>query len=438
MLTPKFSLGQDDNFLILDVECPFSKGKDLDFCIEGCEFRFSLNPYYLRLRFSHEIIEDGTEDAEWHVNEGTIRIWLPKKLKKQHFTDLDMISKLLATKCQSKSKPSSTPLIQEINEKDEQKNSPVDHTNNINLDWEIEQTLPSEKDILLGSARKYGFDCSYSNIIEQMPSEYQFEIFGSAIDSVFTQNTSVLRQQNETEKFDIEHYLYDYVDEEENIKQILEKNYWFSKENLAKRLENSLRLDEKSPLSFSSREQQELTMLKIKQKYFINNKQLVLAGLVELLLSFVYCFKIYDGEYDNPEVAWNLVILTPTMCYLESTSEIQKVFDNFMIRSLCYPLYRNWSLSYSCLEDALSLMQLGKGAVLKALIWVKISLERDDSRSVFCRIIVNDYCGWIQSDSFDEKDLHNLCLTYENAFPTVTKQSFSFMPLDEIELLLHE
>lgn len=163
---------------------------------------------------------------------------------------------------------------------------------------------------------------------------------------------------------------------------------------------------------------------------------MVLCGLLELLLTFCYVSKVYDEEYENPEIAWNIVSLSPSMSYLEASEEVNSVINNFLIRSLTFPLYRKWELGISCLNDAVSILRMGKGFILKALISLRIALNRDDCRYVFSRILLNDYCGWIQSDCFKDSDVEMLVGEVENE--SISKDTFSFISLAEVESLLDE
>lgn len=163
---------------------------------------------------------------------------------------------------------------------------------------------------------------------------------------------------------------------------------------------------------------------------------MVFCGLLELLLAYCYASKTFDEDYTNSEFSWNIAQLSPMMQYLEPTQEISTVFDNFMIRSLTYPLYRNWKLSYSCLLDALNILKMGKGFVLKALICLRIAFRRSEGGDFFTRIFLNDYCGWIQSDTYDSKEMQLFAQKVKDTISSVTKASFSFISLIEIEMLL--
>ena len=49
MLTPKFTIEQQDNFLLISLKCPFIKSQNVEIFIEKNEFKFYAKTYFLRL-----------------------------------------------------------------------------------------------------------------------------------------------------------------------------------------------------------------------------------------------------------------------------------------------------------------------------------------------------------------------------------------------------
>lgn len=223
----------------------------MEFVINDCEFRFSGSPYFLRLRFSQELVEDGTEKCTWNVDEGKVAVSLPKKLKGQQFSDLDMLSKLLFTKRQfrdhaeSAVKAGKGPLIQELSSTSAPAtDADTDAEIEEDFDWEVEQSIPTER---LLNQNNYGFDLAHSGVFSHFDEGFQREIFGFCPESFTLPERKAARIQQEKEKFSIDHYLYDLVDEDGNIAPLLSNSLWNSNE-------------------YSDRERQELTNLKIKEK----------------------------------------------------------------------------------------------------------------------------------------------------------------------------
>lgn len=55
-----------------------------------------INPYYLRLNFSHPLLEDDESSARYDPGAGYFTVTLTKTVKGQEFQDLDLLAKLLA------------------------------------------------------------------------------------------------------------------------------------------------------------------------------------------------------------------------------------------------------------------------------------------------------------------------------------------------------
>jgi protein SHQ1 len=48
MITPQFQLDQNDEYIIVKIHCPLIKAQDVEFYVEGTEFKFYVRPYFLR------------------------------------------------------------------------------------------------------------------------------------------------------------------------------------------------------------------------------------------------------------------------------------------------------------------------------------------------------------------------------------------------------
>ena len=45
----------------MNIDAPHVRSPEVDFYVAAEEFKFSVHPYFLRLRFPGEVVEDGTE-----------------------------------------------------------------------------------------------------------------------------------------------------------------------------------------------------------------------------------------------------------------------------------------------------------------------------------------------------------------------------------------
>lgn len=395
-------------------------------------------------------MEDGTEKATWNVDEGTVTVLIPKMNKLEHFTSLDMLSKLLMRKSENIAAKQKSPLIEEIDDRENALS--VENGEDDETDWEIEQHFPTSIDLLNGG--KYGFDLGFSGVFADLPQDFCYEIFEIKCnpETLSLADRQQMRFSLEKEKFDIEHYLYDFVDEEQQINSLMKPKHWYNKctataecvDGITKGVEEiSIAQNQSSDGAqkntdfYSERQQQELLSLKPKQKYLISHKNIVYAGLLELALAYCYIYRAFDGDL-NPEVPWTVTILCPMLGNLESSESVEVIVKNFITRSLCYPLYRSWQFALKICKDAIDLMKGGKACILKALLDLKICFEKDESRYIFSKIFFADYCGWIQTDSCNESHLNTIIADADYVLSVVTKSFVEIVDLELVESILSE
>ena len=149
MITPAFQIDQDPHYLILDINAPYVKSNDVEIYIEGNEFKFFVKPYFLRLYFPAEIIEDGRETATYDISTGIFHLKLPKKNSGELFHNLDMLTTLLAPK-----KGTIKPIIEVVSGETTCSNESEDEDEE-DYSWELEQQLYNPSENIL--AYKYGF-----------------------------------------------------------------------------------------------------------------------------------------------------------------------------------------------------------------------------------------------------------------------------------------
>ncbi|EDO45342.1 predicted protein, partial [Nematostella vectensis] len=222
MLTPRFELTQDDNFVIVEIKTPYVKISDVDFFIGGREFKFFVKPYFLRLNLPGEVIEDGREGAAYDVDKGTFTVKIPKLNVGQEFPDLDMITTLLAPK--NKLPAPAGPMIEAASFNSDEiggGGDADDGDDSSDFDWEIEQVFPHDNlKLSMEEEEKYGFARQKSGILKRRQEEL-FEIADiQSPESMSLSQIRTARLSSEDLKFDPEHYLADYFDEE-SIQHIL-------------------------------------------------------------------------------------------------------------------------------------------------------------------------------------------------------------------------
>ncbi|KAJ3337966.1 Hsp90 cochaperone shq1 [Gonapodya sp. JEL0774] len=150
-------------------------------------------------------------------------------------------------------------------------------------------------------------------------------------------------------------------------------------------------------------------------------------GLVDIMYAYCYDLRTTEAEH-TVESAWTICKLSATMCWDEQFPTLPALLTTCLRRSLAYPLYRSWSLSLRVLSDLVSLLGLGKRAVLKCFLDLKEVMEKNEQAYVVGRMWVEDYCVWLQGA--DEATIRSLC---EQLAALRPEKSWTGWPLDELE-----
>ena len=208
MITPEFSLSQESNSIQITLKTPYIKAQSIEMDVQGCEFKFHAYPYFLRLHLPHEVIEDEKSKCSYNVDEGKVLIELSKETPGQHFPDLDLLTKLMASRNDHLPTPppfcndsETRPLIEEIQSSDSSNQIP-EHPEEYN--WDIPQRLPDQT--LLSDA-KYGFNDMYSKYAAHIHYMANEVLDISDLDHSTPLSRRQERIQRENEWFDPEHYL---------------------------------------------------------------------------------------------------------------------------------------------------------------------------------------------------------------------------------------
>ncbi len=98
MITPLFKCEQDESQIIVSINVKYVKISDVDFYIEGNNFKFYLKPYFLNLFFSHKLkSESDNNHSQYDVDSSLLVCKIEKENKGEIFLNLDMISTLMNT-----------------------------------------------------------------------------------------------------------------------------------------------------------------------------------------------------------------------------------------------------------------------------------------------------------------------------------------------------
>jgi protein SHQ1 len=118
-------------------------------------------------------------------------------------------------------------------------------------------------------------------------------------------------------------------------------------------------------------------------------------SLVSILYAYVYDVRINMGE-SSVESAWTMCKLSPTLSWLEHPQSMPELVETLLRRTMCYPLYRHWALTVTCLRDVAQLLVSGRAAVVKALLHVLAMLRKHEDGWRIGRIWLEDYAAWVQ------------------------------------------
>lgn len=424
MITPKFSIRQEANRLYITIHLPHIRAStDIEFQVDGNVFIFSLSPYYLRLRFSHALLNDEDErviDDEslkstlnYNASDCTVEISIAKETPGQEFEDLDLLTKLLArAKNPDHRAPGGgsssggdfqRPLIQEMDgdSKNLSKQEIDAHFSRLQseaeeFDWELPQTLPTEEDAVNVTGKaQYGFNRQYSGEIGVTMATGSNDVneYPEPEQSVPGQR-SEFRTQLEALAFDPDYYLADTFDNPD----IAELIRWKSPTNeLFARATANGSNNSDDLIKFTEEEQQAMTRLPKKQ-YFIDNPKRIYLGLLAILFATLYDARTTQND-PTVESAWTITKLCPLLAALDDNfSTVHDVLQSCLVRAVSFPLYRNYELACHVVRaDVYETLRLGRRAILRQLLRAKRILDTaGEPYYVYSRIWLDDYCNWIQ------------------------------------------
>ncbi|RKP27568.1 SHQ1 protein-domain-containing protein [Syncephalis pseudoplumigaleata] len=466
MITPTFSIEQDETFLTITIHTPHIRAQEIDMFIAGNEFKLYVKPYFLRLHLPGNVVEDERASASYDIAAGTIKARIPKETAGEHFPDLDLLPKLLARQGESPSisQPASThrrnhaPLIEVLSDdnNDEKKEADVEPCikEAEAFDWQLPQTLPQTEPVL---ASYYGFNQQYQGHLR-----YWTET-GNEVNEIEHPEQSTVesrreeRVRKENEKFDDDYYIADFMQKQlaqeegdegkgEIARLMKYRTRWWDelrkRQKAAKKAANDdglsdrmeqLSLEKESStavdavdasndgalaeLEYSAEEERWIRELPSKE-YLISNEKPIYLGLVDVMFAYSYDHRISEGEW-TIESAWTICKLSATLSSLETFTALDQVVLAGFRRALAYPLYRHWELTEKVWTDVYVLFKLGRRALLKVLLAIKQQLDQHDAYHIYSQLYITDYCVWIQraSDAAIRSlahELHQVKMSKEN------------------------
>ncbi|KAI0637170.1 SHQ1-domain-containing protein [Trametes polyzona] len=417
MITPRFSCSQTDKSVIVKIYCPSVRASDVEINVDETLFSVHINPYFLRLNFSHPLVEDDASAAVYDPSTGYLTVTLTKEVPGQEFKDLDLLAKLLAPR------PSQTAPAQPIIEVLDTQEAPeidadeelASRTQELSLeqreileaaenDWQLPQSVPDPLPPLHTTVeQRYGFLNMHSGYFRHVEhTENEVNELGTDAETCPPQERRQRRLRHEEQKWDEDHYMADYADDE----YIQELIAWPNPHSTATE-------------AFEYTEQENLVMLRLPRKeYLATPEQTHDLYLTLLTLLFAYAYETRTTQHDpTPESAWTLASLTPAFSALDpppyghrtpsnpsafTEAELVDTFTASYRRSLAFPLYRSFALAEACRADVAALLSRGKRVVARCLLEMKDILDHHDVYYVYSKIWVDDFCVWILAYASDD------------------------------------
>lgn len=215
MITPSFRITQDEDFVNIIIKCPYIKAQNVEFFVDGTEFKFYIKPYYLRLNLPGKIVEDGREKATYNIKTSEVNVRIPKETPGEFFEDLSLLTNLMAKSKKEEGKKN--PLIEVLNSEGTLENQPR-LSENDEIDWDLPQELPKTEnnDLLINS--HYGFDNKYTGMgrqLQEIGSDVVNREFAEVLDTSTPESRRALRLIQEDEKFDDDYYMDNFINNEE-------------------------------------------------------------------------------------------------------------------------------------------------------------------------------------------------------------------------------
>ncbi|KAK4020969.1 hypothetical protein OUZ56_002905 [Daphnia magna] len=371
MITPRFKLSQDDNYLFVTIHAPFSRVSDAEIYMDGTDFRFHSNPYYVRLNLPGEIIENDEAKAHFDADTNEFKITCPKVTKGTYFQGLDMLSSLLKPKGKRGVDSKDIEVLGETCTEDDSESD---------FDWFVEQKVETETDLPSSSSR-YGFGLKHSGLFATLAEELHQVVDVKNPDNQSVAERRTERLEQEKSEFNPEHYLADFFQTDMidplvhyQLPSRVGEEWTEAETNLLKNFPN--------------------------KDFLLDHDQLqsTYLGLVDILLAYCYDTRITMSD-PTVESAWAIAKISGTLSWLENFTSIRQVVECFLRRSLCFPLFRSFKLSLKAIEDACCILKEGRTSVLRCFLQIYQLFNKSDPRYLLNQLYIHDYCVWIQKSN---------------------------------------
>ncbi|TYZ59259.1 hypothetical protein PybrP1_010342 [[Pythium] brassicae (nom. inval.)] len=483
---PRFRVTQDAAWIFVHVHVPFVRVGDMEFDVDGTHFSFYCKPFLLKLQFPHEVVDDELAKAVYDPNEenGTIVVHLLKKEPGLEFPDLDLLTKLLQPKDLKLDlglhASRAAPLIEVLhsdataaNGDDEDASaasvgaqSPLQPPLNAAeplagtaaarraptsaslLDLEARIAEPEPPTVLITDLKPtYGFNNAYADFFRVWHGQVSEIVSLPDPERTPAEQRRVLREAAEDEQFDVERYLLDFLNKDDDMYYDLAMAYepfWRQYPVVTPRAESlaapspaqqkplivevvdaddaaasgdvsarlgALALSDALPAPpaaaappadiFTDADRELLRRLPRKEFLVAREHEaVILGGLVDILVGFTYDHMTTQGD-SGVESTWTASIVSPTLAWLDTTGDLAAVVRTAVRRILAFPFLRQYELALHVVRETAALLRRGKRVVLRALLALHRVVDKSETQYLLNPLYVQDYCIWVQSASDD-------------------------------------
>eukprot|EP00730_Choanoeca_flexa_P017763 TRINITY_DN8587_c0_g1_i1.p1 TRINITY_DN8587_c0_g1~~TRINITY_DN8587_c0_g1_i1.p1 ORF type:complete len:540 (+),score=128.64 TRINITY_DN8587_c0_g1_i1:95-1714(+) len=418
MLTPEFRLDQDDDFIHVHIKAPYVKASSVDWYIDAQQFKFYVKPYFLRLTFESELVEDGREAAQYDIGSGWFHVKLPKAQAGERFADLDLHTKLLAKPAANT--PRMPPSIEVVGSSEAE---PV--ANGIaqvedEFDWEVEQALPQAPSSLVTSAVGYGFDNKYSHCLNALQHNGCSDLtMLPDPDNATVSERLAMRLATEQAAFDEDYYLAELFDMQTLVLPLLQATtvhtqasadwqritltaasswHCYSRSCYRQRCYSSACRPRHYDVTLTPNQLAQLNNLPKRELLVDTPTPLLMLTMLDMLLAYRHELRVCQGDLTS-ESSTTISRVSSSLSVLLPFASLQEAVTAFCRRSLCFPLRRHWLVTMMAVVDTIAVLRKGKRAVLIDFLELRALFMKDDARRVLADIYMTDYCIWLQSCS---------------------------------------
>ncbi|KAL1492805.1 hypothetical protein ABEB36_010988 [Hypothenemus hampei] len=388
MITPNFQLSQTHKTVTMIVRAPHCHLDKLEVKVQDDVLLFKCTPYFLRLTLPGKLVDcDENRKVSFDVESGEFTFTYSKLCPGEHFDNLELIPNIIIP-TQLGNYPQTAALIQEVSESNQTVTSPVSITS--------------------------GWDYRYGFVLQ---NSIDFNLSATALDEVFDvdpckttlHERHKLKIQYEQGKFNVHHYIADYLDNGE-ILDLRAQEHTLESDLVLNSNEMNF-LDGLPGLPY------DLTVQQITWCY---------TGVLDIL--FAYCYDQRTTHFEgNIESGWTISKLAASLCWCEVFDTPRDAIISAFRRSLIYPLYRNFELSQTVFSDLKALISCQERHILRAFIQIYGMFLHGD-RNVLNNLYIKSYLSYIMKWDPDHwKATVNEVLQME-----ITKQEIG-LNLEQIE-----